>query len=309
MAALAGAPGGPAFAAGGAAGGAGPFRAMAYAAGVSATTFMKWLGDQSWSALATPQASTLTGLINLYQESQEQQYGLGGGAERASGAVNPQDSYKPGNENTGGGESLIDVDGDQINQAQKTRLDELQAQRPEGGGDKDDANGAVQPAATEPDQVEHIIPVREDRAVSSLASRKPSKVYAPDEANDMGLFKSSSEMLYQASALDIRIRNEAMAQAMHKPRSKRYYDGSRPPPKKSKVALSQQLPGSAAATFITRAENPITNDLEQIAVSNPEARRQLLDKGTFCTHYRALSQYPAAMRQFLEPYVGYQPNL
>jgi hypothetical protein len=115
--------------------------------------------------------------------------------------------------------------------------------------------------------------------------------------------------MYQATAVDIRNRDKILGSVVISPsHNKRYYDGSRPPPKRSKVALSQQLPGSAAATFVTRAENPITNDLEQICVTNPEARRQLLDKGTFCTHYRALGQYPAAMRQFLEPYTGYQPN-
>jgi len=234
-------------------------------------------------------------------------HGLGPDSERASGTRNyfrdeghPNENFLPG-----AGNSLLNLDGGQINKAQQDRLDELRNPT-EGSADNPEA---VQGATTAPDNVEHIIPVNENKQVASLASRHLSKVYAPDEAHDMGLFNSSTEQMYQATAVDIRNRDKILGSVVISPsHNKRYYDGSRPPPKRSKVALSQQLPGSAAATFVTRAENPITNDLEQICVTNPEARRQLLDKGTFCTHYRALGQYPAAMRQFLEPYTGYQPN-
>jgi len=253
-------------------------------------SFQKFVAGGSGSTATPDQASN---------------HGFGPDAENGSGWSNPDvanvEQYAKPSLATAGQAAVV-TDGNQVNQAQVERVRELAIPLPDDGPDTDEEWRRVQPAATAPDEpVLMPTPTSEQMAVARLASSYRPNYHAPDEALDMGLFRSDTEARFHDTLTKLKRRDAAMFAAPHRKKSRRYYDGSDPPPRMEPIGLSQQLPGSAAATYLARSENPITNDLEQILVTNPEARRNLLDKGTFCTHYRAINQYPAAMRQFLEP--------
>ena len=226
-------------------------------------------------------------------------------AEHGSGWVLPEAGFQqPATQSATTSTEAFVQDGGEANVAQSMRIAELQIPLPDKGQEGVDAN--VQPAAHLPDKAPAPEDPTMDPAVDSAASNFHPSHYMPDEAVKMGLGSSHTERAYHRTASRIRESDLRLALSQFgSDHSASWFDGSSAPPEQAYIPLSDQLPGSVAATFVTRRENPVTNDIEQILVTNPEARRLLLDKGTFCTHYRNLPEYPAIMRQFLEPKTGH----
>lgn len=223
-------------------------------------------------------------------------HGFDTGAERASGwqdnIQKRRDPAKPP-----GGLTL--QDNGEVNSVQLQRVAELEIPV------EDDVATATEVDLEDdtydsPDFATEPLQLQLDSALLRAAQyRRTPKQF--DEAQKMGLVYSNTDAKNNQTTARFRMRDEQVAGASFGGQGLQKYQSATAPPALGVVDRSDEMPGSAGNFLYARRDNPVINDLEQLSVSNPDARRLLLDKGTFCPEYRGLQTYPAAMRQFLVP--------